>query len=422
MKKIYVIALLVSVNVAAFSQVKLPVPTNIQNAFDKETRSVSGAPGKNYWQNRADYDVAVNFDPQTRLLDGKETIIYQNKSPDTLKSLVFKLYPNLYKKGSQRLMSIQPEDISDGVMIKQLAVNDVVLPEEAYQISGTNMIVKITALLPGSAITVKVAFNYTLNKESHIRTGQVDTGAFFIAYYFPRIAVYDDVDGWNRNPYLGTQEFYNDFCDFKTSITVPNNYVVWATGDLKNGAEIFTDKYLQRIKQAETTDGYVNVIDSADIAEGSITKGAGSNTWIFDSKNVTDAVFALSNHYIWQSTSLAVDKSTGRRTRVDAVFNKDHKDYFHVLSDARKTVEAMSFSFPKWPYPYNHETVFDGLDQMEYPMMVNDNPVEDRAEASNSPITRYSIRCSLFTWASMKQNMAGWTKGGQPSANGSFHR
>ena len=97
---------------------------------------------------------------------------------------------------------------------------------------------------------------------------------------------------------------------------------------------------------------------------------------------------------MWHSTSLVVDRSTGRRTRVDAVFNPKHKDYFDVIHDARKTVEAMSYDFPKWPYPNLHETVFDGLDQMEYPMMVNDNPLADHAESVE--LTDHEIFHTMF--------------------------
>ncbi|MEI9958607.1 MAG: M1 family aminopeptidase [Ferruginibacter sp.] len=206
---------------------------------------------------------------------------------------------------------------------------------------------------------------------------------------------------------MGTQEFYNDFCDFTTNITVPAAYAVWATGDLKNASTVFNDKYVQRIKKAETGNDYINIIDSTDLNEGQITKGTTTNTWTFEAKNVTDAVFALSNHYLWQSSSLVVDKTTGRRTRVDAVFNPKHKDYFKVAEDAHKTVEAMSFTFPKWPYPYNHETVFDGLDQMEYPMMVNDNPVEDRAESIE--LTDHEIFHTMFPfYMGINETKYGW--------------
>jgi hypothetical protein len=368
---------------------------------------MDGKPGKNYWQNAAVYNIAVNFDPATRVIKGSETITYTNNSPDTLKEIVFKLYPNIYKKGASRLMNIKGEDVSDGVVIEKLAANEELIPANNYRIDATNMSVRIKPLAPKGTIKFNITYNYILNKQSHIRTGEVEDGAYFIAYFFPRIAVYDDIDGWNRNPYLGTQEFYNDFCDFTTSVTVPGDYIVWATGDLTNSTSIFKEKYQQRIRQAETQDGYITIIDSTDIKNEHITKNETSNTWIFEAKHVTDAVFALSNHYMWQSTSLVVDKSTGRRTRVDAVFNPKHKDYLLVVSDARKTVEAMSFSFPKWPYPYPHETVFDGLDQMEYPMMVNDNPVEDRAESIE--LTDHEIFHTMFPfYMGINETKYGW--------------
>jgi Peptidase family M1 domain len=389
------------------AQTVLPFPVNIKKAYTNGTRNYDGKPGKDYWQNHAVYTISVNFDPPTRLVKGTVDITYSNNSPDTLREILFKLYPNLYKKGGIRQMDILPEDVTDGLIIEKLSSNEQVLPAQAYRVNATNMSVNIKPLMPGQNIKFTISYHYTLNKKSHIRTGEIEDGAYFIAYFFPRIAVYDDIDGWNFNPYLGTQEFYNDFCDFTTSITVPANYLVWATGDLKNGSDVLNDKYLQRIKSAETKDDYTMIIDSTDIKDGRITKNDTTNTWIFEAKNVTDAVFALSNHYVWQSSSLVVDKATGRRTRVDAVFNPKHTDYFKVATDAHKTIESMSFSFPKWPYPYNHETVFDGLDQMEYPMMVNDNPLEDRSESIE--LTDHEIFHTMFPfYMGINETKYGW--------------
>ncbi|MEO8771223.1 MAG: M1 family metallopeptidase [Ferruginibacter sp.] len=396
-----------SLSLTSFGQTVLPVPLNIQEAFNKQTRSKDGKPGKNYWQNKAYYDINVNFSPATRLIKGSTSIVYENNSPDTLKEIVFKLYPNLYKKGSSRLMNIDGVDIGDGISIENISVNGMLLRVDDYRIDATNMNVKIKPLFPKGKLNFTINYSYILNKTSHIRTGEIEDGAYFIAYFFPRIAVYDDIDGWNLNPYLGTQEFYNDFCDFKIAVKVPGDYIVWGTGDLQNGNDIFTDKYLQRIKQAETTDEYLTIIDSTDIKNGHFTKEDSNHTWVFESKHVTDAVFALSNHYSWQSSSLVVDKTTGRRTRVDAVFNHKHKDYFNVVSDARKTVEYMSFRFPKWPFPYNHETVFDGLDQMEYPMMVNDNPLDDRAQSIE--LTDHEIFHTMFPfYMGINETKYGW--------------
>jgi hypothetical protein len=255
------------------------------------------------------------------------------------------------------------------------------------------MILNRQSVVHGQSVDFKIKYHYTLNKGSHVRTGQVEPNADFVAYFFPRIAVYDDIDGWNRNQYTGSQEFYNDFCNFDVAITVPKGFLVWATGDLQNETEVLNSTYVQRIKQAETTDAITTIIDTTDL-KNTITANNPVNTWHFIATNVTDFVFGTSDHYIWKSSSLVVDPLTHRRTRVDAVFNPKHQDYFEVINDARKTVESMSYRFPKWPFPYPHETVFDGLDQMEYPMMVNDNPVLQRDESIE--LTDHEIFHTMF--------------------------
>ena len=377
------------------AQTTLPTSRTIQKTYDKATRSVSGKPGEHYWQNRADYDLDVHYYPSTRLLEGTAAITYYNNSPDTLKQVWFKLYPNFYKKGAPRDRTLAAEDIGDGMIIDALTINDKASDVTKLNINSTNMVLPGMKLYPGQQVKFYFNYHYTLNKGSHNRTGEVEPNAAFVAYFFPRVAVYDDIDGWNTYPYTGTQEFYNDFCHFKADITVPSQFVVWATGDLKNGNEVFTPTIYQRIRQAEQGDAIINVIDTADIRSGNVTqKSSPLNTWRYEANDVTDLVFAVSDHYMWQSSSLEVDPVSKRRTRVDAAFNPKHKDYFLVASDARKTVEAMSYTFPAWPYPYSHETVFDGLDQMEYPMMVNDNPVEDRAESIE--LTDHEIFHTMF--------------------------
>jgi hypothetical protein len=377
----------------SFAQINLPIARNLKLPYEKQTRTMDGKPGKNYWQNTADYDIKINFDPVTRFLSGTVAIDYTNNSPDTLKQIWFKLYPNLYKKGNVRLMPVDSDDLTDGVKIDRFLVNGIVVDEKKKNINGTNMTVAISPLPHGQHVQFIISYSYTLNQHSHIRTGEIDPGADFVAYFFPRIAVYDDVDGWNKYPYLGRLEFYNDFCHFKTAITVPSNQVVWATGNLLNEKDVLSEKMFQRLHQAEKNDAVITIIDSNEFTTATNHSGA-TNTWLFEASDVTDLVFACSDHYMWHSTSLVVDKATGRRTRVDAVFNPKHKDYFTVINDARKTVEAMSYQFPKWPYPYPHETVFDGLDQMEYPMMVNDNPVEDHAESIE--LTDHEIFHTMF--------------------------
>ncbi len=374
------------------AQNALPVPKNIQVTYNKGTRSASGKPGAKYWQNTASYVLSIQFNPDTRLLQGVESIDYINNSPDTLRQIVFKLYPNLYKKGSQRMMKIEDIDISDGPRMDEIKSTQVSIVDSATD--GTNFYINQVTVLPSAKIHFDIKYHYTLNKGSHIRTGEIEPGADFIAYFFPRIAVYDDIDGWNRYPYIGTQEFYNDFCHFVVNVTVPKNYVVWCTGNLLNGKDVLTNKYYQRLQTAEQSDTIVTIIDSNDLAKNDITPDKPTLTWQYEADNVTDVAFALSNHYMWQSTSLVVDKSNQRRTRADAAFAPKHKSFFNVVGYARKTVEAMSYTFPQWPYPYPHETVFDGLDQMEYPMMVNDNPLEETDD--DIELTDHEIFHTMF--------------------------
>jgi hypothetical protein len=376
------------------AQQLLPTPRNVKAAYDKGTRSVDGKPGKNYWQNRADYELTIEFNPANRVLRGVADIVYVNNSPDTLKQIWFKLYPNVYKSGSPRDLIFKPADINEGMVIDSFWINNLLITNRKINQDGTNGILGGQSVAPGKNFHIKLAYHYTVNKGSHMRTGEIDSNSHFIAYFFPRIAVYDDIDGWNTYPYTGTQEFYNDFCNFKAFITVPANFGVWATGDLKNAEKVISAKYLQRIRQAEGSDNVITVIDTTELPYKDFSSGAGNQTWHYEAKNVTDFVFATSDHYTWKSVSLVVDPSTRRRTRVDAVFNPKHRDYFHVVNDARATVHAMSYRFPAWPFPYSHITVFDGLDQMEYPMMVNDNPVEDRHESIE--LTDHEIFHTMF--------------------------
>lgn len=403
----FLTALFLVLSAALFAQQTLPVPEYIQKAYLKGTRTVNGKPGQAYWQNTADYKLKVNFNPATRELKGLAEIIYVNNSPDTLKQLWFKLYPNLYKKGVIIKAKIALKDQGPGVDISAMQVNGKIVKTEELQIDGTNMHTEISALAPGKSLKVKIDYHYILNKGSHMRTGQVNDSAQFIAYFFPRIAVYDDIDGWNKYPYTGEEEFYNDFCSFKADITVPKNYVVWATGDLLNARDVLNKEIVTRLNKAEQADEVIDVITAEDLKQQKVTDNKEFNTYRFDAKNVTDFAFATSNHYLWKASSLVVDSATYRRVRVDAAFNPIHKDYYEVVDFARQTVHLMSHVFPKWPFPYAHETVFDGLDQMEYPMMVNDNPVEKREDAIT--LTVHEVFHTMFPfYMGTNETKYGW--------------
>lgn len=379
-------------------QDNLYIPRNIQKAFDNNMRSADGKPGKNYWQNFADYDLKIKFYPKSRLVEGIEFISYNNNSPDTLTKIVIRNYPDYYRRGVLRDVDIEIEDEGEGVTIERLIVNDSMFDistnNNKFSRMGTNMTVNCCRILPHQTSKIEIKWHYTLNKGSHNRMGQVDQGSYFIAYSFPRIVVYDDVDGWDESKFYGKNEPYFDFGNFAAEVTVPNKYVVWATGELQNATEVFKEVIVKKINEAKISDKKIFVIDSLDLANKNVTTKNKWNTYKFKATNVSDFAFAISDHYLWESSSMIVDSASKRRAIINTAFNKIHKDYFLVHDFSRKTVEVMSNDFPGVPYPYPHITVFDGLDQMEYPMMVNDNPEINRTDAIT--LTTHEIFHTFF--------------------------
>ena len=358
----------------------LYVPRNIERAYDSGTRSWDGMPGMSYWQNRADYDIRVLFDPATALLRGDETITYVNNSPDTLSVLVLDVTANYYRVGTARDWPHAPSDLGEGVTIDAFALNGRSLDpsrsggDVRYQMNGMKLIVP-AMLPPGQNAEFSISWHYTVNRGSHLRTGAVDSTTFFIAYFFPRVAVYDDIEGWDRNAHAGNLEFYNDFGDFSLEVSVPPGTLVWATGLLQNPADVLTDTYAQRYRAAFTADTIVHVVSAAEAIDGAVTADNATNVWKFAAEYVSDVAFAVSDHYLWDATSLVVDSSSGRRVLVEAAYADTSTDFHEVAQIARASIEIMSFQFPAVPFPFPNMTVFNGLDEMEYPMMVNDHSI-----------------------------------------------
>ncbi len=396
--KIFLIVTLVLSGKAVLSQ-QLFTPVNVQAAIKKQTRTITGKPGKNYWQNRGDYHIQINFNPVTNLLSGEETIVYANNSPDTLKRLIIRLYPDYYKKGVSRQGIVADKDLNEGVTIEQLSIGDEVIADfdnirKAFH-SNTNLIVlPKDAVLPHKNVTLIIKWHYTVNTGSQNRTGRVDDGSYFIAYFFPRLAVYDDINGWDDWSYNGTQEFYNDFGNFNVQLKVPAEYAVWATGERQDEQLNFSENILQKIEQAKNSDKIIHVIDSTDYTTNKVFNSTNTGLWKFAATNVSDFAFAISNHYLWDASSAITDSATNKRTLASAVYNKEHKDYFDVANQAWQSVHLMSHRYPKVPFPFPYITVFDGTEQMEYPMMVNDNPMELHKDAVQ--LTTHEIFHSYF--------------------------
>lgn len=352
----------------------LYTPLEIQNAYKNRTRSTDGRPGVNYWQNRSEYIITAEVDPVNDVLIGSEEIYYYNNSPDTLDKIILRLYQDVNKIGNPRDYDTPKADISDGVNITFLAIND----NEVTNISnldryGTNMYIPLPEKLkPGKRLKLNVAWNYKFATEDLLRgSGKCSDGTYFVSYWYPQVAVYDDISGWDEYEYKGLAEFYNDFSDYDVEIRVPEKFIVWSTGVLQNPEEVLTKKYLENYLKASASDEIISVIGPNDHRTGGITVHNGMNTWHYKAENIPDFAFGASDRYLWDMTSLVVDKKTGRRTVIGVAYNGDSKQFTRSAEICRKTINYLSTELPGIPYPFPAMTIFEGTSAMEYPMMVN---------------------------------------------------
>ena len=401
-KYFYVLILVYSLQICHAQDSELFQPINFQTAIAKQTRTNTGVPGNEYWQNTADYSITLDYNPTSRFLSGKETIRWKNNSPDTLDYLLLHLFPNLYKKGNPRDIEIAAEDLTDGVHLLSMTVNSKIVDltedskmlEEEFTFDWINL---RTPILPHSENDIEISWEYTLNKGSHMRTGQVDDGSGFVAYFYPRIGVYDDINGWNAYEYLGTAEFYNDFANYDVRIKVPQHFIVWATGQLQNPAEVLSNKYYLRYQDCLTSDNIVHIVDSSDLKYKDITSPAPYNTFSFKASHVSDFAFAYSDHYLWDAVQLHQTSDQNNTVLLNTAYNSSSSDFYKVVYIAKKSIEYMSNTIPAIPFPFPEMTVFNGLDEMEYPMMVNDNSLPYINETFS--LTAHEIYHSYFPFA-----------------------
>jgi hypothetical protein len=378
MKKLLpVFVLFLSFSFASFAQSSFYIPLNVKKSYESGVRNYDGTPGKKYWQNSAHYIITAEINPATRILRGREEIVYKNNSPDELKKLVFRLYPDYYKKGAPRDDQINPKALTDGVKIYSLVINgdtvDFSAEAKSYRRQGTNLFVFLkNPLPPNSTSVVEAEWSFEIPKYSKQRMGAYDSTSFFVAYWYPQIAVYDDIDGWDVYNYGGTVEFYNDFNNYNVEISVPEGFLVWATGELQNADELLKPKYLRRLEEAMQSDSVVRIVTLKDYEKEKPTVDDDYNTWIFEAKNVTDFTFGTSNHYLWDMGSVVVDEKTGRRVTVDAAYKSDSEEFAKVAKMGLKTVAFLSKELPGVPFPYPKITIFNGGGGMESPMMVNE--------------------------------------------------
>jgi peptidase M1-like protein len=355
----------------------LYVPRDVKAAYRKGTRSPDGRPGVNYWQNRGRYNIEITALPPDRTIRGSEQITYMNNSPDTLRNPVIKLFINIHKPGAPRAGGASADYLTSGVHIDSLAVNGQATPWGCDEGCFTWERIRLASpLLPHDSVRLAFKWHYDVSKQSG-REGMLDSTTFFLAYFYPRVAVYDDYNGWDTMNFTDMQEFYSDFNDYDVAITVPANYVVWGTGTLLNPAELLQPKYLQRYTQSFTSDQTINVASRAEMVGKTVTTQSPRNTWRFRAANIPDMTFNLSDHYVWDAASVVVDDATHRRASVQAAYNDTAADFHHMVAFARHGLDWLSHNWPGVPYPFEKTTVVQGQAGMEYPMMVNDESYPD---------------------------------------------
>ncbi len=360
---------------AAHAQTALYQPRDIKRAFAKGTRAADGRPGPNYWQNTARYDITVQAAPPARDIRGRETITYFNNSPDTLKQLVLRIIQNIHKPGAARDGDAAPEYLTSGVVIDSFRVAGQLRPLPTNL--GTAPGIRLPkGLLPHDSVKLAVSWHFPISEQSE-REGMIDKTTYFLAYFYPRIAVYDDYNGWDRLPFVDSKEFYNDFNNYTLRVRVPANYLVWATGTLQNPKQVLQPTYAKRLEKSMTSDAVIHVATAADLAKKNITTQQPFNTWVWTANDISDVTLGLSDHYVWDAASVVVDPATKRRASMQAAFADSTADFHSSVKFGQNALSWFSRNWPGVPYPFPKMTAFQGFADMEYPMMVNDSPEKD---------------------------------------------
>jgi Peptidase family M1 domain len=355
----------------------LYMPRNVQQAFKAATRSEDGRPGKNYWQNTGRYNITVTAQPPDRNVRGTEQITYINNSPDTLNNPVIKLILNIHKPGAVRFGDAPADYLTPGIQIDAFSIAGKSVPwrEPPYHYTWQSFHLP-RPLLPHDSIQLSFTWHYEISLQSG-REGMIDSSTFFLAYFYPRIAVFDDVNGWDHMDFTDLQEFYNDFNDYTLHVNVPKNFIVWATGTLKNPGDVLQPAYEAKLAASMKTDSILHIATLTDLASKKITAQNQSNDWVWEAENITDVTCAISDHFVWDASSVVVDDQTKRRASVQAAFNDTAADFHQMVSFGRHSLDWLSHNWPGIPYPFVKTTIVQGYADMEYPMMVNDGTNAD---------------------------------------------
>jgi hypothetical protein len=386
MKKLILVLLLQSLVVFAFSQTNYDHRKAFEPDFytqaANEFRSASGEPGPKYWQNRADYKLECTLDTVTHTVKGAVEITYTNNSPDQLRFLWLQLDQNIYRQDSRGSSTTTQTGgrwanahFTKGDVIKSITVNTGVQKYAAeYNESDTRMQVWLKQPLKPSGNKIKLSINYQFDIPEYgtDRMGRLKTKngwVYEVAQWFPRMAVYDDIQGWNTLPYLGAGEFYLEYGDIDYSITAPSNLVIVGSGSLLNEKEVLTPTQQGRLASARNSDKTV-MLRTADEVKNSQPRKPGNLTWHFKIQNARDAAWAASKAFVWDAAR--INLPSGKKSLAMSVYPVEsikENGWQRSTEMVKGAIEHYSKQWFEFPYPVatNVAGIVGG---MEYPGIV----------------------------------------------------
>jgi len=372
----------------------MPMTNAIRRAFDAGTRDRTGRPGPNYWQLEADYTIQVRLDPASQTLTGTETILVHNNSPMALNEIMLRLDHNIFRGLVPRGLSV-PAENTEGMVVTRLVVNgeDVSLTPAAgagrrgggapaartTSASGLDQtLARISLAAPVAArstATLEIAWRTKLPGGSggrgHRMTQRFDDVLFQPTQWFPRIAKFDDLRGWDTSLYLGPAEFYNNFGRFDVSIDVPGGWIVSGTGVLQNPQQVLTSAARERLARVLDSDEVTTIVGPDEIGPGQATAPGDRLVWRFVADKVNDFAWATARKFVWQATRATIP-SKGP-VPIHMVFLPERANLFAKAGPIAR--HALEFYSKLWaPYPFPQLTLQDGPSAgMEYPMVINSN-------------------------------------------------
>lgn len=360
----------------AFNPQFYPYPGN-------DYRSASGAPGPKYWQNRADYKISCTLDIESHTVTGNVDIYYTNNSPDNLKFLWLQLDQNIYKKDSRGSATTTESGgrwanaaFTDGYVIKSVSaeVNGKSYVPRTITTDTRMQVWLQEAMKPaGSRIKLSLGFSFTIPEYGTDRMGRLETKngiVYEVAQWFPRMAVYDDIQGWNTLPYLGAGEFYLEYGDIEFSVTAPSSLIVAGSGELQNPQDCYTAEQMKRWDAARASDKTVTIRSSKEVKDPSSRPQKPTITWRFKIQNTRDVAWAASSAFVQDAAR--INLPSGRKCLAISVYPAESivKDGWQRSTEFTKA--AIEFYSKQWyEFPYPAATNVAGIvGGMEYPGIV----------------------------------------------------